>query len=186
MIDFDDLIKQASLPEETVPICLDGKLVRQWETLRDHIAAETPEQPADDQRLASKKFKHPQQAEFDALTEKVKAKNLPWVVRAMPRDQFAEFLARPEHTARKDAKGEVIAQDSRLRLNTDTFIPGLVAASLVDPDVTDPQRWEQLKALLSNSQMLRLFNAAWSINNEDRDVPFSPGGSPNPVSSATA
>lgn len=186
MIDFDALIAQASLPEETVPICLDGKLVRRWEALRDHIAADTPAQPANDQRLVSKPARHPQQDELDQLTEQVRAKNLPWVIRAMDRDKFAEFVAMPEFAARKDAKGEVNPRDRSLGVNTDVFIPALVKASLVDPDVEPDGRWERLRPHLANSQMMRLFNAAWSINNEDRDVPFSPGGSPSQPSSATA
>lgn len=191
MLDFDAIMASASLPEETVPICLDGKLVRQYEEVKDRVDARAAEvETADgDVRLSTRTRPKvdQEQGELDRLTAEVQAKNVPFLVRAMSRDTFAEFMANPDFTARKDPKtGELNPRDVRLGVNSDVFVPALVKACLADPDVSVDGRWELLRAKLNNSQMGRLFTAAWSVNNEDRDVPFSPGGSPSPLNSATA
>lgn len=190
MLDFDALIASASLPEDTVPICLDGRLVRRYEEVRDRVESRTtqPQPTAGDVRLNTKTKPgvDPEQADLDRLTAEVQSKNVPFVVRAMPRDDFVAFMASPEFDARKDDAGEVIPRDARLKLNTDVFVPALVKASLVDPDVSVPGRWEQLRKVLTHMQMVKLFNVAWSVNSEDRDIPFSPAGSPSPANSETA
>lgn len=188
MLDFDALLNGASLPEATVPICLDGRLVRAYEEVRTRVEARTSEGAGPQVGpvpLGAKgePARDPEQDELDRLTGLVEAKSALFVVRAMSRDAFLELTARPEFKARIDLKtGEIDFRDARMRMNTATFIPGLVEASLVDPDVSVDGRWEQLRAVLTSAQMARLFAAAWDINQEDRDIPFSLSASPSPPS----
>lgn len=179
MLDFDALLAQAALPEEVVPVCLDGRLARRYEELKTRLDDTSAD--SGDTRLAG----HPGgtgRAELDELAGQVQAKTVPFLLRAMPRDRFIEFLAAPEHKARTvPGTGETDPRDTRMGVNTAVFVPALVRASIAEPELT-PERWDNLSKVLSSAQLGRLFSAAWSINSEDREVPFSPGGSPSPRS----
>lgn len=181
MIDFDVLLAQASLPEQVVPICLDGRLVRRWEEVKARVdaRAEAEEQPGD-QRLGRRVKADPEQAELDALAAQIQEKTTPFLVKAMPRDQFVEFVAEPRYKARVvDPKsGALDPRDATMGVNSSLFVPDLVRVSIADPDVASDDRWERLRQVLSSRQMEKLFAAAWDINREDREVPFSPPGSP--------
>jgi hypothetical protein len=182
VIDYDELIAEASLPEDTVPICLDGRLMHRWEEVKARVDARA-DTPADD-RLGAGQV-DPEQAELDALTAQVEGKNRPWLLRGMPDDEFAEFAAKPEFKARTLPDGSTDPRDARMGLNRDVFVPALVKACLVEPDVSVDGRWDVLRKKLTRGQMARLFAVAWELNSEDRDLPFSPSGSPTTRSSAT-
>ena len=184
MIDFDALVATASLPTDEVPICLDGDLVHAWEAARDRVEA-LGDDDGKDTRIGAPSPGTAEREELAGLTEQVEAKNQPWKLRGMPEDAFVEFCARPEFAARKLPDGSVDPRDARLGMNNQTFVPGLVAVSLVDPDVSVEGRWEILRPLLTRGQVVRLFSAAWSLNSEDRDLPFSRTGSLKAGNSAT-
>lgn len=183
MLDFDKLLEEASLPEEVVPICLNGRLVRQYEEVKARVdaAAEAANLPLGDDRLGVKKAKaHPEQADLDRLAGEVNAKTVPFLLRAMPRDKFIELVA--AHPARKDKSGAVEPRDAAMGVNTDVFIPALIRVSVVDPDVSDNARWERLLPVLTHRQQQILATVGWNLNREDREVPFWPGVSESPPS----
>lgn len=184
MLDFDKLLAEASLPEEVVLVCLNGRLVRQYEEVKARVdaAAAAATLPSGDDRLGVKKAKaHPEQADLDRLAAEIQQKTAPFLLRAMPRDKYIELVA--SHPARKDKAGAVDPRDRELGVNTDTFLPALVRGSLADPDVSDDARWERLQSVLTFRQIDVLALAGWNLNREDREVPFSPSGSPSPLSS---
>jgi hypothetical protein len=183
-MDFDAWLAEASLPEETVPLCLNGPLVRRYEEVKARIEARASDDPnPDDVRLGTPDRVDPEQAELDRLTEQIQAKTRVFTLRALPRDDFQELFA--AHPPRKDpATGRTDPRDVG-GVNLKTFLPAITKASIVDPELSDEQ-WSQLLRKLTDGQIEKLGLAGWSLNREDKEIPFSLSGSPSPRSSAAA
>jgi len=92
-----------------------------------------------------------------------------------------------EHPPRKDlTTGGVHPDDEGLGVNRETFLPALVRASTVEPQLR-PETWEQLldpaSKLLGEQQWRQLWRACWNLNMQAIDLPFSVAGLlPNPIS----
>lgn len=187
-MDFDAWLDEATLPEDTVPLCLDGRLVREYEAVKDRIDDRAGKQNTDDVRLGQGAHKDPEKPELDRLTAEIQRKTRVFTLRAMPREAFQTLMA--EHPPRKDpATGRIDVRDAAGGglVNLKTFYPALAKASIVDPDLAEvPGRWSKLLDKLTDRQVEILALAGWALNREDKDLPFSPGGSPSPPSSATA
>jgi hypothetical protein len=56
--------------------------------------------------------------------------------------------------------------------NMNTFAPALILASLVDPVMTEAEL-DELYDLINDGQRGALFAAAWNVNTEATEVPFS-------------
>jgi hypothetical protein len=185
IMDFDAWLAEASLPEETVPLCLNGPLVRKYEEVKARIEARQQVEPqTDDLRLGSPDTTvDAEQPELDRLTEQIQAKTRLFILRALPRDDFQELFA--AHPPRKDSStGRNDPRDSG-GANMKTFLPAITKASIVDPALSDEQ-WSQLLRKLTDGQIEKLGLVGWSLNREDREIPFSLSGSPSPRSSADA
>lgn len=188
-MDFDAWLDQASPRETGVPLCLDGKLVRAYEELKDRIDERAAKRAAVngqvvDDRLSSKspdEVPDPEQPELDRLAAQLQARTQVFTVRALPRQEFQDLLAK--YPPRVDGKtGRVDPRDIRAGVRPE-FFPVFVKASVVDPDLSIGDRWEKLNAVLSDAQFNKLAAAAWDLNQTDADVPFSLSGSPSPLPS---
>lgn len=87
-----------------------------------------------------------------------------FVVRALPRRQYRELL--DDHPPVKDGAD----------WNPDTFPPALIAACVVDPEMTVEQAaqiWEEWEA----GEMGRLFLECWKLNEQTAGVGFTLPGS---------
>lgn len=183
MLDFDKLLEEAAPSETTVRLCLSGPLVRRYEEVKERVDARTAQAATDaDTRLGGRRRTDPEQDELDRLITEIQDHTATFTLRAMTRDQFIEFVAEKRFEVRRDRAGEPHPADARMGLNSQTFVPELVRASVADPDLSDDTRWARLVEVLTAVQMERLFGAAWDLNKEDREVPFSPSGSPSPQS----
>jgi hypothetical protein len=184
-MDFDLLLDEASLPETEVPLCLNGKLRAQYDTLAARIEARRAEQaatelPADD-RLASKgPAPDPEQPELDRLIAEMRRYTQVFVVRAMPRPDWNRLFA--EHPPRRDPKTGKLDPRDVAGINYTTFYPALVRACVVVPEMS-ADRWDRLDKVLTDAQFDRLAVAAWNVNRREDDIPFSPSGLPDPPSS---
>jgi hypothetical protein len=179
---------EAKRAERTVPICLRGDLVADWEAADREL-----KRAADENRSADSK----EGAGLGALVEKVRALEAQmlehsenWRLRALPRHEFRALVA--AHPPRLGEDQMPIPED-RPGINRDTFPSALIRASLVEPELddedavwllghTDEQR-AQLQAegkadeiedgVLNDKQFTDLEDAAWFLNRGDVKVPFS-------------
>lgn len=187
--DFDRLIGDAALPEKVVPLCLDGKLVGEYQAVKDRIAQRAAERDAartaaaaaaamgeGDTRLGSKSpevpaadERDPEQDRLDELVEKMRAKAVKFVIRAVSSADYNRLLqANPPR--RDAASGRVDPRDYH-GYDSSRFPQALVRRSIVQPTMTD-ERWAKLDATLNDAQFDRLFNAAADVNRRDEDIPF--------------
>ncbi|MFI7608816.1 hypothetical protein ACIBTV_27400 [Micromonospora sp. NPDC049366] len=183
--DFDALVEGASLPEQAVRLCLDGKLRREYEEVKDRIdkrdaarnaAAAAAALGQDDVRLSSKAPAAPEPAErdpeqdrLDELVEKMRAKLVTFIVRALPSTDYNLLLQ--AHPPRKDATTGRIDPRDYNGYNSATFVPALVRACIAAPTMTDA-RWAKLEPVLTDAQFDRLWTAAAEVNRRDEDIPF--------------
>lgn len=181
LADFDAWIEEASMPEATVALCLDGKLMRLYEEVKTRVEDRAGDSNTDDVRLGGLP-RDPEQDELDRLTAEVQAKARVFTLRAMPREKFQELIA--DHAPRKNPDGSLFHLDARANSNTTTLYPALARLSIVDPPL-EGGRWAKLAAKLTDRQIEILATTGWVLNREDREVPFSPSGSPSPLNSAT-
>lgn len=165
--DFAALLAGARLPQRTVQICLRADLVA------DHEEAEA--QLSDLVRRPTRKFGGDGAGELRQrildLEAEMKASVQPFRVQGMSGPKFRALKL--EHPPRKAEDGSGIEpRDQRLGINVDTFWEPLVRASVVDPDITDEQ-WVALFEVLTDRQFDQLATAAWNLNKDEIDVPFS-------------
>lgn len=185
MIDLADHLKLASLPEKTVPVCLQGDLLatlfEAQELLEQAVVRATEDQAARlglaqdaaeaeailDRVAFAARFAAEREA-VEAAQVAVKAAQLPFRLRALPPHRWTSLMV--EHPPRPGQE-----QDERSGVNQDTFSTALVRASLRDPQPTDEQ-WAALLDLLHISQLEALIDAATALSRRKVNlVPFSPG-----------
>lgn len=196
MTEFQDLLKQAKLPEVTVPICLRGDLVAEHEDLvrRLETAKEAPRASLADRGPA-------------ALAERIREREAEmrsstyvFRLRALSGPRIAAL--KRKHPPRETEDGQVKMQDLMAGgVNVETFAEPLIRASVFDPVLTDDQ-WRELlgdsdeekmrrlaegeqveDGKLTAGQIDELFNAAWALNQRSVDVPFSSAASRIPRTS---
>lgn len=189
MIDLADHLKVASLPEKTVPVCLQGDLLatlfEAQELLEQAVVRATEDQAARlglaqdaaeaeailDRAAFAARFTAEREA-VEAAQAAVKAAQLPFRLRALPPHRWTSLMV--EHPPRPGNE-----QDERTGVNQDTFSTALVRASLRDPQPTDEQ-WAELvgppEGVLHISQLEALIDAATALSRRKVNlVPFSPG-----------
>lgn len=145
MIDLQARLSQASLPEDTVPVCLVGDL---------NVALRKAQQGDDIEAL---------HAAIDAAREHTDQ----WRLRGLARPAWTTLLA-----AHPPRDGQ--PQDQAYGWNDDTLTPALVRACLIDPDVTDDAQWAALLDVLTPAQLQDLVNVAFGLTRLKADLtPFS-------------
>jgi hypothetical protein len=192
---FDSLLADAVLPYQSVRLCLNGKLRREYEEVKARIDERAAQRDAaataaaaeaaglKDVRLGTKipepaapgaGERDPEQDRLDELAARVRAESAEIVVQAKPSSEYNKLLQ--AHPPRKDPATGRIDQRDYAGYNSSTFPAELVRASIVKPQMT-PERWARLDAALTDIQFDRLFNACAEVNRKDEDVPFSPSDS---------
>lgn len=181
MTEFKALLAAARLPERTVPICLRGDLTAEFEELERQLedAQRNPHASLEDVAGTAGIAER-----MEELREDMIAHTYQFRLRAMTRPRWRTFIA--EHPPRKDEEsGEVDERDRYVGVNTDTFYPALVRASVVDPQLDDAEWSLLLDQALTDRQFDTLSSAAWGLNRRDVDVPFSLAASRMTRSSGT-
>ncbi|MFG1846776.1 hypothetical protein [Micromonospora carbonacea] len=180
-MDFDSILDQATLAETTVPLCLNGRLRAEYERLKTAIdersaQAEAGGLPGDD-RLASRgPTPDPDQPELDRLAEEMRRHTVEFTLRALPRPEWTKLFA--DHSPRTDRQTGKRDPRDGLGVNSTTFFPELVRASIVSPELSG-NRWAKLYDRISDAQFDKLATAAWNLNRADDDIPFSLTSSPD-------
>lgn len=174
MSDIKAKIRAARLPERTVPVCLDGALIAEIEAadrelvrLREQPAADSLDGGGDVRRAAER---------VEALREQMSEASEDFRLRAMPRKRWKAFIR--QHQPRKDEDGRVDERDRHIGVNVDTVYPALIRASVVSPALDD-EDWltllgdDEVDGVLTDRQFDELSSAAWFLNRDTVDVPFS-------------
>lgn len=185
MNDFRDLLKQARLPERTVPVCLRADLVADHEDLQrqlDQAQQAKADSLAGTGAGALEDRIRELEGEMTASVVVFRLRALPHSRRKSdPRPTFRELKA--QHPAR-EIDGKVMPEDMMAGwINAQTFPDPLVRHSIVEPELTD-EDWDEL--VLSQGQFDELATVAWELNQGKVDVPFWSGGSTLRRSSAGA
>lgn len=171
---FVDLLAQAKPAERTIRLCLRGDLVAQFEELDRRRAEAEAEAKAQAGSLAGS----PAVAlarQMEQLQQQMQDSTYRFRLRALPRKAYQALVA--AHPPRRDADGEVLADDRHAQVNVETFYEPLIRACLVDP-VLDDAQWERLaEEVLSDRQFEQLALAAYATCRGDIDIPFSFGAS---------
>ena len=158
MVTFADLKAAAKRPELSVTLCLRGDLFGERERLRKDLSSARGSSSGDS--LAGNPAIVTITARLVELDALMREASFQFTFRALPR---SEFLMLEDTHPQKDEAG------SR------AFFTAMVVASLIDP-VLSAGEYTQLCADLSNGQVDVLESAAWSVNREVIDLPFSPVG----------
>lgn len=166
---YTDRLKGAKLPERTVPICLRGDLVAEWEAAERDLGR-AQKQPDDSMEGVG----------AGALAERIEALQVEmsehtdnFRLRALPRHVFRTMVV--AHPPRTDENNEIRREDVQLGVNRDTFFPALIRASVIEPELDDAD-WEALigeAGVLTDRQFGDLEDAAWFLNRGEVNVPFS-------------
>lgn len=198
IIDLNAILDDAAPPERIVPLCLNGKIRRQYDEVAARIAERAAEREAAakaakaagmvvDDRLGAREgsgpngeppaplaVRDPEQDLADELLEKVRKRTVPFLITAIPAQDWVSLMER--HPPRKDpATGRLDPRDVD-GINSSTFYPELVKKAIAEPDMDDVQ-YERVMGVLSDAQFNRLSQAAGEINVQDEDIPFSLSGS---------
>lgn len=179
-VDIKALIRGSKRATDTVRICLRGDLVAQFEALDAELAEVAG--TVHDSRLNGAAARGRRIAEqMQALQELMRASTVPFVLRALRPKRWAELSA--EHPPRKGDDGKVLADDL-MGVNSATFFVPLIRESVITPALDDDD-WAALlgddrqeedsdgDGGLSDAQLDSLARAAWRLNRNDIDIPFS-------------
>lgn len=164
MTDFADIKKRASLPTDTVALCVAGELVDRLARLEAQLAAVKPATSLGDggERRAIAE-------QIVALQEEMRDSTVEFHLRALDSRAWAAFWA--GWPVRKDGE-TAAAWNSRV---WPAFLE-LVSRTCVDPVLTTEEA-DELAGLLHGSAWNRLVNAALALNMGDIDVPNSDAAS---------
>jgi hypothetical protein len=156
-MDIDEILDGFELPERTVPVCLKGSLVAEYEELERQLPAASRDggslsEPSEAVTIARR---------MEALRQEIAASSWTFRFRALPGTGYEELQRR--HPPRKD-KQELF--------NAETFPIALISACCADPPMTE-DHVRRFKATVSDKQYWDVYDTAVAVNRASVDVPFS-------------
>jgi len=155
---IEDILAKARPREKTVMVCIRGDLAGEAERLQDKLSRVSEDwEPTDLSEV------HPGRA----IAEQLK------VVHAQVREAEEPFVLRYiGDRAYSDLMAAHPSQDANEGFDSEAFPRALVAASCVQPVMTE----EQVAALfevINEGEIKKLFDAAWDVHNSSDVIPFS-------------
>jgi hypothetical protein len=161
------LLRDAKLPERSVPVCLQADLVAEFEAVERSLAQ--AQRDTRDSLAAGTKVRELSDR-IEALREQMLEHTIDFRLRALSRPAWRKLIN--EHPPRKAADGSVVDGDN-MGVNSDTFFDALLRASVVEPELDDDDWSLLLEEKLTDRQWGQLTDAAWYLNRGEVDVPFS-------------
>ena len=149
-----EILNSAKRREKTVRLCLRGDLVAEFEALEARLADLTIGVGWGNGDDATAEVAE----RLTAIRAEMLEDTVTFTFRALKRIAWDELNAK--HTGENNL------------LNVDTFMPELVQACLVAPAMTVDDL-DELYDVINDGQRIELGNAAWSVNTEATEVPFS-------------
>jgi hypothetical protein len=158
MPSIEDILAQATPRERTVMVCIRGDLAGEAERLQDELArVSTDWEPSDLTEV------HPGRelaVKLKEVREQVKSAEVAFKLRYIGDKAYSDLMA--AHPAEDDSQA----------FDSETFPRALIAASCVDPVMTEEQV-VQLFEKINEGEIKKLFDAAWDVHNSSEMVPFS-------------
>ncbi|MFJ5973510.1 hypothetical protein [Streptomyces sp. NPDC093060] len=158
MASIEDILAQAKPRERTVMVCIRGDLAGEAERLAEEIS-----KVSEDWEPSNLAEVHPGRelaAKLKEVREQARAAEVPFTLRYIGDKAYSDLVA--AHPGEND--NEIF--------NSVTFPRALIAASCVDPEMSE----EQAVALfekLNQGEIKKLFDAAWDVHNSSDLIPFS-------------
>ena len=149
-----EILDSAKRAEKSVRLCLRGDLVAEFEALEARLADLTIGVGWGNGDDATAEVA----ARLTAIRAEMLEDTVTFTFRALRRIAWDELNTK--HTGENNL------------LDVDAFLPELVAACLVDPVMTAADL-DELYDVINDGQRIDLGNAAWSVNTEATEVPFS-------------
>lgn len=163
-MNFDDVKKLASLPTDTVPLCLAGELVGEIAELERQLADAKPATSVGE--ASPKRVIVERIAE---LQERMRESTVDFRLRAFPSAEWSDFYAAMPAPAEGETTAAYVA---RIR----PFQAELLSRSSVDPEMSVEQATE-LGTLVHGTAWNRLIGACFSLNSQEIDIPNSDAAS---------
>lgn len=157
MPDIKDVLAKARPREHTVRICLAGDVAAEVDRLEAELASLSQWQP---ESIADQNPGVEIAERIAAARQRMTEAEVEFTFRALGAKAWSDLVA--QHPG----KTEDEAWDA------DTLAPALVAASAVDPAMSQADVDELFEAL-NVGQRQQLIDAAWQVNGEATSVPFS-------------
>ncbi|MFJ4916055.1 hypothetical protein [Streptomyces sp. NPDC088726] len=158
MPDIKALLAKAKPRERAVKIMLDGALAGEIERLEGELLTVSEDwQPSD---LAEQHPGREIAAQIAALRETARESEAEFRFRYIGDEAYSSLLA--EHPS----------TDNNQAFDSESFPRALIAASCVDPVMTEADARDLFK-VINQGQIQTLFDAAWDVHNSASLVPFS-------------
>jgi hypothetical protein len=155
---IEDILAKAKPREKVVMVCIRGDLAGEAERLQDELSRVSEDwEPADLGDV------HPGRAIADqlkAVHKQVREAEEPFTLRYIGDKAYSDLMA--AHPAENDQEA----------FNSETFPRALVAASCVQPVMSEEQVIE-LFEVINEGEIKKLFDAAWDVHNSSDIIPFS-------------
>jgi len=158
MPDISTLLEQASPREYTVRVCLAGDAAGDLQALEEELGDLGEWHPTS---LGETNPAYALQERIDEARQRVREASVEFRFRALGHRAYSNLLA--AHPAPEDVKEPYDAG---------TFLPALLAACCIDPELSAGQV-ERLLDVVNDGTARTLFQAALSVNEEPTPVPFS-------------
>lgn len=164
--DIESILDQVEAPQTSVTLCLKGNLRAEYERLEAHLEGLA----TDPVNLAGEGPATEVARQLEDLREQMLAHERTFTLRAVTPSGAWRKLAgkRPVKTPDLD--------DEQYGESYHGWLCEVVAASAANPAMT-PAQVTRLADKLSNGQWAKLANAAWSVNDDSRGIPFSAAAS---------
>ncbi len=173
---FDEKLAEATLAEKDHPICLNGKLRAEYETVTGRIAAHEREraiaEAKGDTRLSASRpaAVAADEKRAEELRREMAKYTEVFRLRALDKQGWNALWAK--HPPRTGLDGKRDARDG-VGINAETFYPELIRKSVISP-VLDDARWAKLDAAMTDAQFDKIATACWLLNRAEEDIPLSP------------
>jgi hypothetical protein len=158
MTSIEDILAEATPRERTVMVCVRGDLLGEADRLQDELNRVSSDwEPADLTDV------HPGRelaVKLKELREQVKAAERPFKLRYIGDKAYSDLMAANP------------AKDDGQAFDSEAFPRALIAASCVDPVMTEAQV-ARLFEVINEGEIKKLFDAAWDVHNSSEMVPFS-------------
>lgn len=162
MVDIDEVIASAKLPEKTLPLVLRGDLQAEWEDLERQLkeAEEADDAPALAGNAAAREISE----RMEKLERSMREHEIVFRFRGLSSKRYSDLML--EHKAAEDDPDAIDG------LNWNTYPAALIAACSVDPKMTF-EKAEELCDTVTHRQWDDLFATALACNRNQVSVPFS-------------
>ena len=166
-LSVSEILQQKKPVTEIVPIVLDGSLADKWLEAKQAVES------------ASEVERQAAQAALDELRPAVESATTEIEISAIGRRAYEDLVDKHKPTSQQIAKARKEDPNADIAWNEDTFPPALLAASAIDPLMTQDEASDLLESDKFNAmEMATLIAAAIRVNQVNKVVDLGKGSGP--------